>query len=380
MVVSGASVVANALQSTHPQGYDDIEDNRFADIDAVQPTLPLDANYFEPPPLGANYFEPTPLDANYVEPRLSPRPMDPDIVMSAAPLDGSDSLSSYSYVTNPFCSLPEGTTSLSPNAAGHALAGSANARPLGASASLETQSLDTRILNVTSSSATVEGRAKEFAMVGAKPPPLTYQFGTRHPQKAAHSHTIFLWPKVRTVLGLRSVSLLVSLAGLEFNELGWFKQLQKPNWEGSLHLFPPPGSSDGPPNFIPRYQEIFGHTLDEIHLLTNYYFDTFNILFPLLERGEFYAQNLPKALTGPESTNYHVILTLLIMALGEMSYEGVFGPPISSYEGRSSGIKGGTVDLPPGYMFFDQARQRLALAGTGNEYDVESVQTYCLTA
>lgn len=251
---------------------------------------------------------------------------------------------------------------------------------LGANGSQSIQFLNTGDLSKTPSRIILSGRASFHATVQTDDGPKTVKVSRPIPQKHTHSHSIFLWPKIWNRITTSSVPMLVSIAALKFNELGWVKQLQKPSWEGSLHCLPMRGVSTIEPTIIPRYQEVLGHPLEVIYSLTGCYFDSFNILYPLLERGEFYAKTLPIALTDPDGTSYHVILTLLLMALGEMTQQGIFGYPLNEYRDRSSGVRGGTAEAPPGCLLFDKARQRLALAGTGTEYDLASLQAYCLTA
>jgi hypothetical protein len=48
------------------------------------------------------------------------------------------------------------------------------------------------------------------------------------------------------------------------------------------------------------------------------------------------------------------IIALLVLALGTVAHEGVFGTPIT----LGSGIRGGNASSPPGVEMFDEARRR----------------------
>jgi hypothetical protein len=53
---------------------------------------------------------------------------------------------------------------------------------------------------------------------------------------------------------------------------------------------------------------------------------------------------------GSASTDGEIetVLLLIVIALGQVAYEGTAGSPIESFTKRSSGIRGGTAQPPPG--------------------------------
>jgi hypothetical protein len=55
------------------------------------------------------------------------------------------------------------------------------------------------------------------------------------------------------------------------------------------------------------------------------------------------------------------VLLLLVIALGQVAYEGTAGVPIESFAKRSSGIRGGTASSSPGTSCFDEAIRRWGL-------------------
>lgn len=117
---------------------------------------------------------------------------------------------------------------------------------------------------------------------------------------------------------------------------------------------------------------------DVMSQLATSYFDTFNLLYPFMDRQYFMQNTLPKVHSeGFEGDNESVI-ALLIFALGELAMDGARGKSISSHGGRPSGIRGGTATKPPGLALFTEARRRIGFVLTGCE--LENVQIYSLVA
>ena len=69
-------------------------------------------------------------------------------------------------------------------------------------------------------------------------------------------------------------------------------------------------------------------------------------------------------------------LAFLVFALGEVAIAAVQGPPISVFNGRASGIRGGTAKHPPGLALYNEARKRMGFTLT--ECSLENVQVYAL--
>jgi len=112
--------------------------------------------------------------------------------------------------------------------------------------------------------------------------------------------------------------------------------------------------------------------------LATSYFDTFNLLYPFMDRQYFMQNTLVKVHSeGFEGDNDSVI-ALLVFALGEMAIEGTRGKPINVVNGRPSGVRGGTSMKPPGLALFTEARRRIGFVLT--ECELENVQIYSLAA
>src|SRR5258706_3097168 len=112
--------------------------------------------------------------------------------------------------------------------------------------------------------------------------------------------------------------------------------------------------------------------------LADAYFDSFNLLYPFMDRQNFLSDTLSKVHTEGFNGDTDSVIALLVFALGELALEGSYGPPINYHNGRPSGIHGGTLDRPPGLALFNEARKRLGFVLT--ECDLENVQIFSLAA
>lgn len=108
------------------------------------------------------------------------------------------------------------------------------------------------------------------------------------------------------------------------------------------------------------------------------YFDTFNILYPLLDRETFISDTLTRVDSEGFDADTDSVIALLVLALGELAMGGSYGDPIEVYKGRPSGIRGGTLSKPPGLAFFNEARTRIGFIMT--ECELETVQIFSLAA
>jgi hypothetical protein len=115
-----------------------------------------------------------------------------------------------------------------------------------------------------------------------------------------------------------------------------------------------------------------------MHRLTTAYFDTFNFIYPLIDRQHFVSSTLTKVNSEGFNGDNDSVLALLEFALGELSIEGSRGTPVNVTVGHPSGIRGGTQDKPPGLALFTEARRLLGFVLT--EGELENVQIYSLAA
>lgn len=101
-------------------------------------------------------------------------------------------------------------------------------------------------------------------------------------------------------------------------------------------------------------------SIQQVNEFTDAYFNTFNVLFPLLNRDSFSNDVLsPIMRDGYGDGDANSVLALLVFALGQLAIEGVFHNPISHPGGQPSGFRGGTAERPPGLEIFNEARRRL---------------------
>jgi len=117
-------------------------------------------------------------------------------------------------------------------------------------------------------------------------------------------------------------------------------------------------------------------TWDTMQRLSKAYFDTFNLMYPILDRQSFVSSTM--SLVSNEGFNEGMASTiaLLICALGEVAIAGTQGIPIHVSNGRPSGMKGGTTTQPPGLGLFNEARRRMGFNLTA--CSLENVQIFAL--
>lgn len=119
-------------------------------------------------------------------------------------------------------------------------------------------------------------------------------------------------------------------------------------------------------------------TYDIMIRLANSYFDSFNLLYPFMDRQTFLSDTITKVSSEGFNGDNESAIALLVFALGELANEGSRGLPVSGYHGRPSGVRGGTVERPPGLALFNEARKRMGFVLT--ECVLENVQIFSLAA
>ncbi|KAK4561779.1 hypothetical protein LTR86_004458 [Recurvomyces mirabilis] len=119
--------------------------------------------------------------------------------------------------------------------------------------------------------------------------------------------------------------------------------------------------------------------VQQIQELSDAYFNTFNVLYPVLNREAFMNGTMARLLRdGYGDGDSGSVLALLVFALGAVAVDGVFERPVSVVNGQPSGFRGGTVDHPPGLALFNEARRRLGFIWT--QCTLENVQLNLLQA
>ncbi|VBB73360.1 Putative protein of unknown function [Podospora comata] len=119
-------------------------------------------------------------------------------------------------------------------------------------------------------------------------------------------------------------------------------------------------------------------TWENVRMWSQAYFDTTNLFYPILDRQSFMQETLPSLYRSGFSNSISSTIALLVFALGEVSLEGREGAPVHVYNGRASGVKGGSKAQPPGLALFNEARSRMGFDLT--ECSLENVQIFALAS
>lgn len=119
-------------------------------------------------------------------------------------------------------------------------------------------------------------------------------------------------------------------------------------------------------------------TRDVMQRLATSYFDTYNFLYPFMDRQNFLSDTLPRVHSGGFDSDPDSITALLVFALGELAIDGSRGEPIQYHNGRPSGVRGGSTERPPGLALFNEARKRIGFVFT--QCNLENVQILSLAA
>ncbi|GAM88890.1 hypothetical protein ANO11243_069240 [Dothideomycetidae sp. 11243] len=193
------------------------------------------------------------------------------------------------------------------------------------------------------------------------------------------SHRILVWPAVYLMLTNSSVPVSNDLDGILQEGSHWFTQLDL-----KKSVQPLPGPKHGPVESKRTSSGIAGLaglSTDSIRRLSDAYFDTFNMVHPILDRTLFYSDVIGPAIgDGLEMTDFDTTccLALAVLALGQVAIEGISGAPVASTDKWSSGIRGGTIGEPPGLDLFNEGRQRFGYVM--HSCSLENVQIYLLHA
>ena len=117
---------------------------------------------------------------------------------------------------------------------------------------------------------------------------------------------------------------------------------------------------------------------ENMHRFSKAYFDTFNLLYPFMDRAQFQTELLSSVATNGFDESLNSTLACLVLALGEVAISGIQGNPLTTNMGRPSGVKGGSLERPPGLAFFNEARKRMGFNLT--QCSLENVQVFSLAS
>jgi hypothetical protein len=200
---------------------------------------------------------------------------------------------------------------------------------------------------------------------------------------ASAAHKMLAWPVIQQLLFQTLPSNIADLKSLEQEGPGFIVRTQDgtPSLPQDESLQDRPfvamqsrasRASGGERTTFPRL------TRDMMGQLATAYFDTFNFIYPFMDRQNFISDTLMKVHTECFDSDPDSVIALLVFALGELAIEGSRGDPIEVYKGRPRGVRGGTASKPPGLALFNEARKRIGFVLT--DCDLENVQIYSLTA
>ncbi|KAK3330785.1 hypothetical protein B0H66DRAFT_74729 [Apodospora peruviana] len=132
------------------------------------------------------------------------------------------------------------------------------------------------------------------------------------------------------------------------------------------------------PALGPSPISVSGLNWDTMQRLSKAYFDSINLVYPILDRHSFFSDILPSLFNDGFGQGMASTIAFLVFALGEVALAGSEGHPIHAHNGRPSGVKGGSKDEPPGLDLFNEARKRMGFNLT--ECSLENVQIFALAS
>jgi hypothetical protein len=194
-------------------------------------------------------------------------------------------------------------------------------------------------------------------------------------------HKILRWPAIQNLLQQSNSNLAADIRHLTIDGPGWLLSIMRHSHMEGLPL--DERVPDQP--FLGMQRDrtdglrvIFpGYPPEAIHQLCTIYFDSYNLVYPILDRQTFFDTALARIVSeGFGTGDTDSALTLLVMSLGKLASESSLGPSINSVNGRPSGIRGGSGSRPPGLDLFNEARARMGFTMT--QCQLENVQILSL--
>ncbi|KAL9068245.1 MAG: hypothetical protein Q9157_006563 [Trypethelium eluteriae] len=120
-------------------------------------------------------------------------------------------------------------------------------------------------------------------------------------------------------------------------------------------------------------------TEDIIRRYVLQYFNTYHVLYPLLDEDGFWNDHLVHVLRyGFGDRDFSSTLCLLVLALGKVAEVAHFAEPISRSHGRPSGLQLDAPEHPPGLEIFNEALKRLGFVIA--QCSIENIQATLLTS
>jgi hypothetical protein len=181
-------------------------------------------------------------------------------------------------------------------------------------------------------------------------------------------HKIILWPSIYIHLINSGISAASDLQHVLQEGTPWFIRQEMRSDKHALSTEPGLQSyyvqGYSPGQSRPPRVGFHALTSTRIHEYCDAYFNTYNILAPVLNRDTFMSDALSHVLQHGFAEDAGSVLALLVLALGQVALEGVFEQPVSTINGIPSGFRGGTLERPPGLEIFNEARRRVGFVAT----------------
>lgn len=194
------------------------------------------------------------------------------------------------------------------------------------------------------------------------------------------AHKVLLWPSIYLHILNSGVAAGADLQYILQDGTPWFIHLELAKhpgplpWDTEMTTYPIPQARTGEIRI-----GFVSLTPDNVQRMTDAYFSTFNLLFPILDRESFMSDVVgPVMRNGYSDGDPAACLALLVFALGQVAIDGVYGSPINSFNGSPSGLRGGTAERPPGLDLFNEARRRVGFMI--HQCTLENVQILLLEA
>lgn len=201
-------------------------------------------------------------------------------------------------------------------------------------------------------------------------------------QRTTAPHKVLLWPRIYTFITNSGMQTASDLRQILKEGTPWFIRQEMRKHPLSLPTDPAlPSFRLDHPSSEGGYTKRYAFptlTVQQAQEYTDAYFNTFNIICPVLDYDSTNEVVVRLSREGYGDCDPQGVVALLVYALGQLATEGVFGDAISVHNGVPSGFRGGTAETPPGLEMFNEARRRLGFVMT--TCTLENVQILLLQA
>ena len=248
----------------------------------------------------------------------------------------------------------------------------------------------TTTTTITTTTKEAQGQVSPMLGIGRRPSGSHSGVATERDDKKRKSvppqltppHKLLMWPHVYMYLIQNDVDNERELQRIMLQGTPYFikKEVEKHS-----RVLPPESTLESRPirqDAMPgrRHEirvEFVSVPFEKMRTLAKSFFMTYHCSHPAIDPVEFENETLRLVMRHGFGTSCEdSVIVLLVFALGEMAIEGTTGKPWAG--SPNSGIRGGTIERPPGLNFFNEARKRLAF--TTSACSLKTVQALVLVA